>query len=167
MEDDSQMITLHWVSTARHNLTFVSLTSRPQVFVCGMPHEFSETELRAYWGFCGEIEALDCLSFADSGRFNGVCFITFKSVKGYDAAMGVNGDELQGRNVRVSGSMHGGDAFFLLAQIKGRSQLFPYRTRTRHLVQRMLFMHVLCCSSLKSRHNESGTQCMTYVVGMG
>ncbi|MEW5301057.1 MAG: hypothetical protein WDW38_009371 [Sanguina aurantia] len=72
-----------------------------RVFVCGMPHEFSETELRAYWGFCGEIEALDCLSFADSGRFNGVCFITFKSVKGYDAAMGVNGDELQGRNVRV------------------------------------------------------------------
>ena len=46
-------------------------------------------------------EALDLMTFPDSGNFNGVVFITFKSQKGYDAAMAYNGEELEGRTVRV------------------------------------------------------------------
>ena len=26
-----------------------------QVYICGMPHEYGEDEIREYWGFCGEI----------------------------------------------------------------------------------------------------------------
>ena len=33
-----------------------------------------------YWGECGEIEALDVMTFPDSGRFRGIAFITFKTV---------------------------------------------------------------------------------------
>jgi len=49
----------------------------PQVWLCGMPHEYSEEDVRAYWEFCGPIEALDLLRFKDTGRFNGAAFITF------------------------------------------------------------------------------------------
>ena len=33
-----------------------------------------------YWGYCGEIESLDLMRFPDTGRFKGICFITFKTV---------------------------------------------------------------------------------------
>ena len=49
----------------------------PKVFICGMPHEFDEALVREYWGYCGEIAALDMLVFPDTGNFNGVMFITF------------------------------------------------------------------------------------------
>lgn len=50
-----------------------------QVWICGLPHEYSEADIRSYWDECGPIEALDLLSFKDSGRFNGTCFITFRT----------------------------------------------------------------------------------------
>lgn len=33
-----------------------------------------------YWGYCGEIDSLDLMRFPDTGRFKGICFITFKTV---------------------------------------------------------------------------------------
>ena len=42
-----------------------------------MPHEFDEALVREYWGYCGEIAALDMLVFPDTGNFKGVIFITF------------------------------------------------------------------------------------------
>ena len=33
-----------------------------------------------YWGYCGEIESLDLMRFPDTGRFKGICFITFRTV---------------------------------------------------------------------------------------
>ena len=36
-----------------------------------------------YWGYCGEIESLDLMRFPDTGRFKGICFITFKTVSSY------------------------------------------------------------------------------------
>lgn len=54
--------------------------SRPaQVWLCGMPHEYSEEDVRAYWEECGPIESMDLLRFKDSGRFNGAAFVTFKT----------------------------------------------------------------------------------------
>ena len=50
-----------------------------QVWLCGMPHEFSEEDVKAYWEECGPIESMDLLRFKDSGRFNGAAFVTFKT----------------------------------------------------------------------------------------
>eukprot|EP00983_Pelagomonas_calceolata_P102483 1158811-Pelagomonas_calceolata.AAC.5 len=49
------------------------------VWLCGMPHEYSEDDVRAYWEECGPIESMDLLRFKDSGRFNGAAFITFRT----------------------------------------------------------------------------------------
>ena len=50
-----------------------------------MPHEWDEETIREYWGYCGEIESLDMLVFPDTGNFNGVMFITFKTEVGESA----------------------------------------------------------------------------------
>ncbi|GAX75058.1 hypothetical protein CEUSTIGMA_g2502.t1 [Chlamydomonas eustigma] len=72
-----------------------------RVYVCGMPHEYDEATVREYWGYCGEIESMDMLVFPDSGNFNGVMFITFKTEEGYEKALACHGEELEGRSLRV------------------------------------------------------------------
>lgn len=51
-----------------------------RVYVGGLPFAASEEELREVWGECGAIESLDMLTFADSGKFKGIAFITFATV---------------------------------------------------------------------------------------
>ncbi len=37
--------------------------------------------IREYWSFCGEIEDLDVMRFPDTGRFKGIAFITYTTVR--------------------------------------------------------------------------------------
>lgn len=50
-----------------------------RVYVGGMPYHYDESMLREYWGYCGEIEGMDIMTFPDSGRFKGIAFITYKT----------------------------------------------------------------------------------------
>lgn len=77
-------------------------SSLTQVFICGMPHEWDEDTIREYWGYCGAIESLDMLVFPDTGNFNGVMFLTFASEEAYEKALACNGEEVEGRTLRVS-----------------------------------------------------------------
>eukprot|EP00201_Polytomella_parva_P004784 CAMPEP_0175074940 /NCGR_PEP_ID=MMETSP0052_2-20121109/21653_1 /TAXON_ID=51329 ORGANISM="Polytomella parva, Strain SAG 63-3" /NCGR_SAMPLE_ID=MMETSP0052_2 /ASSEMBLY_ACC=CAM_ASM_000194 /LENGTH=635 /DNA_ID=CAMNT_0016343429 /DNA_START=224 /DNA_END=2131 /DNA_ORIENTATION=+ len=72
-----------------------------RIWITGMPHEYSEGVVKEYWGYCGEIERCDLLTFHDSGRFNGTCFITFKTEQAYQTALGCNGELLEGRTLRI------------------------------------------------------------------
>ena len=42
-----------------------------------------EDDVWDYWGYCGDIESLDLMRFLDTGRFKGICFITFKTVSNH------------------------------------------------------------------------------------
>ena len=66
-----------------------------------MPIEWSEEEVREYWEACGSIEVLDLLKFPDTGRFKGVLFVTFSTQTAYEAALAADGEELEGRRLRV------------------------------------------------------------------
>ncbi|KAG1660888.1 hypothetical protein FOA52_015930 [Chlamydomonas sp. UWO 241] len=72
-----------------------------RVFVCGMPHEWDEGTLTEYWAFCGEIASMDLLRFPDTGNFNGTMFITFTTDDAYQTALTANGEEIEGRSLRV------------------------------------------------------------------
>jgi RNA recognition motif-containing protein len=67
-----------------------------------MPHEYDEAMIREYWSYCGEIENMELLYFPDTGNFNGVMFITFTTEDSYQAALACNGEEVEGRFLRVS-----------------------------------------------------------------
>lgn len=72
-----------------------------RVYVGGMPYSSSESDIREYWGYCGEIEELDMLTFPDSGKFRGIVFITFKEEKGCNAALECDGVECEGQTLKV------------------------------------------------------------------
>ena len=40
-----------------------------------------EESVRQYWAYCGDIESLDLMRFPDTGRFRGIAFITFATVR--------------------------------------------------------------------------------------
>ena len=42
---------------------------------------FQTDAIREYWSFCGEIEDLDLMRFPDTGRFKGIAFITYATVR--------------------------------------------------------------------------------------
>ncbi|GBF98079.1 hypothetical protein Rsub_10307 [Raphidocelis subcapitata] len=72
-----------------------------RVFVGGMPYSYSREQIEEYWGWCGEIESMDMLTFPDSGRFRGIAFITFKTQEGYEAALACDGEALDGQTLKV------------------------------------------------------------------
>ena len=45
------------------------------------PPAAAATQLWEYWGFCGDIEGMDVMTFPDTGRFRGIAFITFQTVR--------------------------------------------------------------------------------------
>ncbi|KAL6774421.1 hypothetical protein ACKKBG_A24945 [Auxenochlorella protothecoides x Auxenochlorella symbiontica] len=72
-----------------------------RVYVGGMPYRFTEAEIREYWGYCGEIESMDIMTFPDTGRFRGIAFITFATEEAYQAALGYDGEDCEGQRVKV------------------------------------------------------------------
>jgi hypothetical protein len=34
-----------------------------------MPYSYSQEQVAEYWGWCGDIEELDIMTFPDTGRF--------------------------------------------------------------------------------------------------
>lgn len=69
-----------------------------------MPYSYTREQVEEYWGWCGEIESLDMLTFPDSGRFRGIAFITFRTQEGYDAALACDGEALDGQTLKVGGA---------------------------------------------------------------
>lgn len=37
--------------------------------------------MREYWSYCGEVADMDLMRFPDTGRFKGIAFITFATVR--------------------------------------------------------------------------------------
>jgi hypothetical protein len=66
-----------------------------------MPYHYDEAAIREYWGWCGEIEALDLMTFPDTGRFRGIAFITFATQEGYEAALACDGEQLEGQTLKA------------------------------------------------------------------
>ena len=68
--------------------------------------------IREYWSFCGEIEDLDVMRFPDTGRFKGIAFITYATVRyktcymslllGHQGALCFAGSNMQRESVRSS-----------------------------------------------------------------
>lgn len=72
-----------------------------RVYVCGLPHEWDRDTILEYWSECGEVEALDMMTFPTTGNFNGVAFITFKTDEAYETALACQGEMCEGRALKV------------------------------------------------------------------
>eukprot|EP00887_Chlorella_sp_A99_P005571 scaffold1.g5571.t1 len=66
-----------------------------RVYVGGMPYSYSESQVREYWEYCGEVEGLDLMTFPDTGRFRGIAF------EGFEAALQCDGMDCDGQTLKV------------------------------------------------------------------
>lgn len=74
-----------------------------EVFVGGLPFTCTEEALRKYFAKCGEIQSLKLPSGKGAKKHNrGIAFITFSSEKGVRKAIKFNGEDYEGRALRVS-----------------------------------------------------------------
>lgn len=51
-----------------------------KIMVGGMPYFITEDDIHEFFEDCGIIAELDCVTFADTGKFKGIAFITFKVI---------------------------------------------------------------------------------------
>jgi len=72
------------------------------VFVKGLPFSITEDELWTMFGECGTVKEVYCLTFPDTGKFRGMCKVTFESAEGASKACAEkNGLDVGGRSIGV------------------------------------------------------------------
>ncbi len=72
------------------------------VFVKGLPFSVTEEDLRAMFGECGTVTDLYMLTFEDTGKFRGMCKVTFSSAEeAAKACAEKNGLDVGGRSIGV------------------------------------------------------------------
>lgn len=76
-------------------------TLNHRVYVGGMPFSLSEEEVREFWSECGEVKAVQCLTFPDTKKFRGIAYVTFSTDEGYQKALASNGEYADGFELKV------------------------------------------------------------------
>ncbi len=61
------------------------------VYVGGLPYTVQDVDIEQYFSEYGQVERIDKLTFSDSGRFNGIAFVTFDSGRSAKKALQANG----------------------------------------------------------------------------
>ena len=60
----------------------------------------TEDSIREFFSDCGEIDNVR-IALNQDGKMKGFCHVTFEDESGVDKALGKNGEDLDGRNVKV------------------------------------------------------------------
>lgn len=78
-----------------------SLDESKRIFVGGMPYTVTDEDIHSYFADCGGISEIDRVTFPDTGRFNGIAFLTFNTVVAAKKAVMYNGADMGGRYLKI------------------------------------------------------------------
>lgn len=78
------------------------MSQQNQLFVGNMSFNTEESDLEQHFGQFGKITEIKIPKDRESGRKRGFAFITFDSQSSAEAALSMNGKELDGREIRVN-----------------------------------------------------------------
>lgn len=73
-----------------------------KLFVGNLPFNCNENDLQDVFEQFGEIEEIRVITDRDTGRSRGFAFVTFTEKEAADAALAMNGKDLNGRDMRVN-----------------------------------------------------------------
>jgi nucleolin len=76
--------------------------TKRQIFIGGLSFDSEERDLRDFFHDCGEIESIRIPSHHDTGRPRGIAFVDFVDNKGAERALEKDGQDLQGRSLKIS-----------------------------------------------------------------
>lgn len=71
-----------------------------KIFVANLPFKINDNEIRNFFQKCGEITDIKIL-MNDEGKSKGVCFLEFEDSDAAENAVSMNGEELNGRKIKV------------------------------------------------------------------
>jgi cold-inducible RNA-binding protein len=76
--------------------------SQSKIYVGNLSYTAAQEDLRQLFSVCGEIEDVRIIKDRETGRSKGFAFVTFVSTDAIDSALGKNGTEFLGRQLKVS-----------------------------------------------------------------
>lgn len=73
-----------------------------KIYVGNLPYTTSEDDLSNEFASAGEVERVQLITDRETGRSKGFAFISFTSADAVESALEKNGQEIQGRAIRVN-----------------------------------------------------------------
>ncbi|MCO5583400.1 hypothetical protein L7F22_037311 [Adiantum nelumboides] len=74
----------------------------------GMPYDTPEADIFELFKECGAIANVICMKFADTQKFKGLAFITFKTEEAATKALSLDGTNMGGRLIKIEKAKAGG-----------------------------------------------------------
>ncbi|KAL4556857.1 hypothetical protein LXL04_035022 [Taraxacum kok-saghyz] len=72
-----------------------------KVYVGGIPYYSTVDDIRSYFEGCGSITEIDCLKFPETGKFNGIAMISFRTEAASKRALALDGSDMGGLSLKV------------------------------------------------------------------
>lgn len=91
----------------RDEVEEVAAPLNSSVYVNGFSYDSTEEAIREFFSACGEISTIRLPLWEDSGRLKGFGYIDFAAAEGATAAIAMNGQELDGRWLKIEPSNKG------------------------------------------------------------
>ncbi|KAI5061187.1 hypothetical protein GOP47_0023692 [Adiantum capillus-veneris] len=73
-----------------------------------MPYDTTEADILELFEECGAIDNVHCMKFADTQKFKGLAFITFKTEAAATKALSLDGVNMGGRHIKIEKAKAGG-----------------------------------------------------------
>jgi cold-inducible RNA-binding protein len=73
-----------------------------KIYVGNLPYTTTEDDLSNEFSSAGEVERVQLITDRETGRSKGFAFVSFTSADAVEAALEKNGQEIQGRSIRVN-----------------------------------------------------------------
>ena len=100
-ELDGRNIGLSWAEDKKREGGSSSSNIKTKIIYVGnLSYKSTEDSIREFFGDCGEIDNVRIATNQD-GKMKGFCHVTFEDESSVDKALGKNGEDLDGRNVKV------------------------------------------------------------------
>lgn len=72
-----------------------------KVYVGGIPYYSTVDDIRSFFEGCGSITEIDCLKFPETGKFNGIAMISFRTEAATKRALSLDGSDMGGLSLKV------------------------------------------------------------------
>ena len=73
-----------------------------KIYVGNLNYDTSENDLRGFFENCGSITDVSILQDKITGKARGFAFVTFEDTAGMNKAIGLSGEEMMGRTLKIS-----------------------------------------------------------------
>nr|XP_043616746.1 phragmoplastin interacting protein 1 [Erigeron canadensis] len=72
-----------------------------KIYVGGIPYYSTVDDIRSFFEGCGSITEIDCLKFPETGKFNGIAMISFRTDAAAKRALTLDGSDMGGLLLKV------------------------------------------------------------------